>query len=222
MVERIREGVFFTTPPALPRGRHVMERDDVLTAQRERLMIAATELMAAGGYRTVGVREIAAHGRISRAAFYECFTDKDACIFTAYDRFIEVLLTEVAAPLQDPTDWDSTVTGILDAYLTTLSSDLVVARAFQVEMDALGRQARDARRDALTGMAAVLKGRRDEVWPQEDDIPLDAYVGAVYAIRQLASDALDQERSPDLVALARRAEPWVARLLSGTSALSDG
>lgn len=56
---RITEGVFFTTPPDLPRGRHELSRDDVLTAQRERLMIATTELMADSGYQGVGVRQIA-------------------------------------------------------------------------------------------------------------------------------------------------------------------
>jgi len=222
MVERIREGVFFTTPPALPRGRHPMARDDVVATQRERLMIAGTELMAADGYRSVGVREIAAHARISRAAFYECFADKDACVFAAYDRFIEVLLGAVAAPLESPVDWPSTVNGVLEAYLATLESDLVVARAFQVEMDALGREARDKRREALTGMAAVLKARRDEIWPDARDVALDAYIGAVYAIRQLASDALDERAEPDLLDLSRRAEPWIARLLTGSSVPARG
>lgn len=81
--------------PDLPRGRHELSRDDVLTAQRERLMIATTELMADSGYQGVGVRQIAKRARISPAAFYECFPDKDACVFAAYGRFIEVLLTRI-------------------------------------------------------------------------------------------------------------------------------
>jgi AcrR family transcriptional regulator len=214
-VQRVREGVFFTTPSELPRGRHTMGREAVRTAQAERLMISATELMAADGYRSIGVGEIAARARVSRAAFYECFPDKDACVFAAYDRFIEVLLTQVALPLADPTDWDSTVQGVIKAYVDTLASDAVVARAFQVEMDALGRRARDVRRLALTSMAALLKQRRDEIWPDQGSIPLDAYTGAIYAIRQLASDALDEhEDAPALADLADRSEPWIARLLS--------
>ncbi len=214
MVEAVREGVFFSTPADLPRGRHRLSRDNVLQAQSERLMIAVTELMAAEGYRSIGVREIAARARVSAAAFYECFDDKDACVFAAYDRFIEVLLTKVALPLDDPQEWDGTVAMVLHEYLGTLASDPVVARAFQVEMDSLGRRARDARRQALTGMAAVLKARREELWPDHVVVPLDAYVGAVYAIRQLASDALDEYDRPDLMALANDAAPWIRRLMS--------
>lgn len=214
-IHTVRDGIFFTAPAELPRGRHTMARHDVLSIQTERLLISVTELMAAQGYRPIGVREIAARARVSQAAFYECFPDKDACVFAAYDRFINVLLARVAKPLEDPRTWDSTVIEVLRAYLGTLASDLVVARAFQVEMDALGRRARDARRGALTGMAAVLKQRREEVWPEHAAVPLDAYVGAVYSIRQLASDALDEDLEPDLVSLASRSEPWIARLLDG-------
>jgi AcrR family transcriptional regulator len=222
MVDSVQQGVFFTTPSDLPKGRHTLAREAVRAAQTERLLISVTELMAAEGYRTIGVREIAARARVSRAAFYECFPDKDACVFAAYDRFIEVLLTQVAVPLTDPTDWDSTVSGVLTAYVDTLASDPVVARAFQVEMDALGRRARDVRREALTSMAALLKQRRDEIWPEQSDIPLDAYTGAIYAIRQLASDALDADDDAHLLDdLAARAEPWIARLLSDPTALVE-
>ena len=41
------------------------------------------------------------------------------------------------------------VNALLSAYIDTLQSDLVVARAYQVEIDALGPQARARRRDSL-------------------------------------------------------------------------
>ena len=45
----VTDGVFFTMPPVLSRGRHDLSRDDVLAIHRERLMIAATELLASEG-----------------------------------------------------------------------------------------------------------------------------------------------------------------------------
>ena len=49
-----------------------------------------TELLAAGGYRSFGAREVAARAGVSLSAFYACFENKDECIFSGYDRFIEV------------------------------------------------------------------------------------------------------------------------------------
>ncbi len=216
MVPRIREGVFFTTPADLPRGRHGLTRDEVQTAQRERLMIAVTELMAHGGYRGIGVREIATHARISQGAFYECFADKDECVFAAYDRFIALLLERVAGALGDDVTWDETIKRVIRAYLATLDEDLVVARAFQVEMDALGRPARDRRRDALVGMAMVLKGERERLWPEAHQVADSAYVGAVYAVRQLASDVLDAQSKPRLEDLTGELAVWVGELFNPT------
>ena len=187
----VKEGVFFTTPAALPRGRHVLQRGDVLAAQRERLMIAVTELVAANGYRGVGVREIASRARVSRAAFYEVFTDKDECIFAAYDRFIAVLVTKVLGVASDNDSWEATLSSAVKSYLVTLASDVVTARAFQVEMDALGRPARERRRQALTGLAALLQERRTRLAPHAPPLPASAYIGGVYAVRQLVSDELD-------------------------------
>ena len=46
---------------------------------------------------------------------------------------------------------------MLGAYLGTLQADLVVARAYQVEIDALGAEARTRRRDSLNLFAAFLQ-----------------------------------------------------------------
>ncbi|ALU73606.1 transcriptional regulator (plasmid) [Rhodococcus erythropolis R138] len=215
---RITEGVFFTTPPDLPRGRHELSREDVLTAQRERLMIATTELMAESGYQGVGVRQIAKRAKISPAAFYECFPDKDACVFAAYGRFIEVLLTRIREILPVGTfAWDrNAISDIVEGYLSALNADPVVARAFQVEMDALGRRARKQRRAALVGMSEVLKAERERA-PGNPRVPLSAYVGAVYAIRQLASDALDEPGSGSIESLSVEAGVWVEAMLSAVS-----
>lgn len=210
-MDRIREGVFFTTPDPLPRGRHAVDRDEARERQRERLMIAATELVADLGARAVGVREISAHAGVSRASFYDCFEDKDACFHAAYDRFIGVLTDRMVAAIAERTDWQRLVRAVIGAYLGTLSDDPVVGRAFQVEMDALGRPARERRRAALTAMAVVIKQRRDEWWPGAEEVPVEAYLACVYATRQLACDRMDDGGDPlDLLDSAAR---WVAELL---------
>ncbi|MFC9788424.1 TetR/AcrR family transcriptional regulator [Rhodococcus sp. NPDC127528] len=181
-------------------------------------MIAATELMAESGYRGVGVRQIAARAKVSQVAFYQCFPDKDSCVFAAYDRFIEVLIVRIREILPTtPTDWDrQVITSVVAGYLGALDADPVVAQAFQVEMDALGRPARARRRTALVGMAQVLKSERERLWPEIPRPPLSAYVGAVYAVRQLASDVLDDPEGGSTSDLAAEAGLWIEAMFSAS------
>lgn len=219
MIGRVREGVFFRVPVVLPRGRHRLTREQVLGAQRERLMAAITELLAASGYAAVRVGAVAERAGVSRAAFYECFEDKDACAFAAYDRFIDVLLSRLAATERSER-WDEFMTRLLEAYLGTLAQDLVVARAFQVEMDAVGREARERRRTALLRFAEFLRTERERLAQADrglEPLPGTAYLGVVYAVRQIASDSLEAERSPDLVGLVSELSEWVNRLLGSRS-----
>jgi AcrR family transcriptional regulator len=223
MLARVRDGVFFQVPDALPRGRHGLGREQVLAVQRERLQVSLTELMAAHGYRAVKVGDVASRAGVSRAAFYECFEDKEACAFAAYDRFIEVLLGRLAGT-EPPERWDGYMRVLLESYLGTLQQDLVVARAFQVEMDAVGREARERRRVALVRFAEFLRSQRERLASDEAGLvplPSSAYLGAVYAARQIASDALDAEERPDLLGLAPELADWMGELLGPRRPESD-
>ena len=208
----IVDGVFFTRPPALPRGRHDLPAERVVAAQRERMMIAATELVAGGGHRGASVRDICARASVSRAAFYECFTDKDDCIGAAYDRFIAVVGAALRRGDPRAADWPSFVAGFVEAYLATLQRDPVSAFAFTVEMDALGRPARRRRREAVTGLAHLLRDERERWSPGSGGaVPLGPYVAALYAARQAVADALDED-APDLMVLLPELAGWLPRV----------
>lgn len=178
-----------------------------------------TELLAARGYRGFGPADVAGHAGVSLAAFYDCFENKDACVFAGYDRFIGVLLERMMAIELGDRDRDrdraALVHVALHAYLDTLQSDLVVARAYQVEVDALGPVARERRRTSLTSFATFIRDllkRASADGEQPAELPWTAYIGVVYAARQLASDALDCEGEPNLVALGEALETWVSDL----------
>jgi AcrR family transcriptional regulator len=212
-VKPVTDGVFFTLPESLPRGRHGLSREQVHEAQTERLLAATTELLAARGYRGFGIGDIASRAGVSLQAFYRCFESKDACVFAGYDRFITVLLQKMVAVEVTPQDRPGYTAALLDAYLATLQEDLVVARAYQMEIDALGPSARARRRDSLTLFAKFI---REEDARASDDgqpsQPWSAYIGVVYAARQLASDALDTSAKPDLTALGEDLRIWMTDL----------
>jgi AcrR family transcriptional regulator len=219
-VTAIRPGVFFAPRTELPRGRHALDRETVRAEQRERLMAAYTELVAHHGYASVTVTSVVAHAAVSREAFYAAFDDLAGCADAAYERFIAVLLGELALAIGRATDWHALVEAAIRAYLETLQADPVVARAMQVEMDAAGKPARVRRRTALKQMADVLAARHAEVRrgdPSLGPLPDEAFLGYVYAMRQLASDLLEDDPEPDLLALIEPTVRWVAAGVNGAA-----
>lgn len=217
----IRPGVFFSPRAELPRGRHALDRDAAREAQRERLMAAFTELVAARGLAAVSVTDVVARAAVSRAAFYGCFDDLAGCADAAYERFIAVLLTRLGAAMDPTLRWPDYVETAIRGYLETLQADPVVARAMQIEMDAAGRPARARRQAALSAMAQVIAARYAELRVEDPAIgplPDQAFLGIVYGVRQLACDALDREDAEpaDLLALVPPALAWLSATVRGS------
>lgn len=221
-IPRVTPGVFFGAPARLPRGPHALPRADVLAEQRERLIAAVTELIAAGGYTGVTIGALAGRARVSRTAFYECFDNKESCAFAAYDRFIEVLLGALASGASEAVNIDQLVGVLLDGYFATLEQDPVATRAFLVEFDALGPPARERRRVALRSIASYVRLMHEQFAASDTTLapafPEDVYLGIVYVARQLACDALDEEAAPNLRAIGEKVAPW---LISGFQARAE-
>lgn len=212
-LETVREGVFFSPPSALPRGRHRLDKQAVLAVQRERLLISVTEVLAGLGYSAVTAQKICRRAGVSLSVFYACFATKEECVFAAYDRFIGVLVDRLVAITDDREGWEEYIWAIVHEYLEVLRLDPVVARAFQVEMDALGAEARRRRRDALTALAQLARDTFEQRSPDRvADLPLEAYLAVVYGIRQMAADAIDRG-DPNFETLALERAPWLARFM---------
>lgn len=212
---RVREGVFFEPLQALPRGRHSLTSDQVQAIQRERILVAMTELMAVHGPRGFGAGEIARRAGVSLAAFYEGFESKEACAIAGYDRFIEGLFNSMNAVDVGDKTRSELVCGLIRAYLETLQSDLVVARAYQVRIDELGAAVRERRRNSLQLFAHHLWGVSSDDSPAgrgPEALPWSAYIGIIYTTRQLASDLLETEEEPDLLELSDELAIWVTDL----------
>ncbi len=221
-VPGITPGVFFGPAAALPRGPYALPRADVLAEQRERLMAAVTELIAAGGYGGVTIGALASRAKVSRSAFYQCFENKEACAFAAYDRFIEVLLGALAEGAGQAANIDEMIVQMLDGYFSTLERDLVATRAFLVEFDALGPPARECRRAALRSIAGYVRLTHGKFTASDPTLAAvfdeEIYLGIVYIARQLACDALDEQLTPDLRAIGHTVAPWLSSAFHAGSA----
>src|SRR5258708_37726791 len=69
--------------PGLPRGRSGLAADEVREAQRERLLRAVIAAVHTAGFRDVTVSDIVRGARVSRAAVYAHFADKEDCFLAA-------------------------------------------------------------------------------------------------------------------------------------------
>ena len=215
MGERLFEAI-----EPLPRGPHQLPREEVAASQRERLLIAFTELLADRGYAGVTIGELARRAGVSRGAFYDQFADKEACLMAAYDRFATTLLAAVTAAPEDA-EFHEFVSAAIEGYLGTLEREPVAARAFLVEMDGAGTAARQRRREGIRGFAALLAHRHSlirEQQPELGPLPERVFLGLAMGVRDLAREMLEDEPEPKLTRLTDDVMTWVVAMVEGARA----
>jgi AcrR family transcriptional regulator len=132
----------------LPKGRHGLSREFIAGNQRERLLDAMANVVAAKGYAATRVVDITEYAGVSRKTFYELFTDKEDCFLAAYDAITALLMDKMARGLaavaQDT--WEAKVGALLGEFLRFLAAEPAFARMCIVEV--LGSGPRGlARRD---------------------------------------------------------------------------
>jgi AcrR family transcriptional regulator len=203
---------FFELPEALPRGQHGLSRDQVQTIQRERSLRAVTELLAERGYASVRIADVCERAGISHATFYDLFSGKEDCMCSAYERYLEVVWrTAAAAGARKTKTWREFIQASLDAYFDVLAGDPVVARAFHVEMRAIGpeagrRQAAALRAFAEDRMRAERRLRKTD--PLLKQRPFTVHMGSVQVVRAMAREELEAVAEPDFRQLRADLVEW--------------
>jgi len=134
----------------LPRGRHAAPREVVAESQRERLLVAMADAVAAKGYVAVAVADVIERAGVSRRSFYEHFANKEECFLAAYDAGVATLLAAVAEAEAevDPGDLAAVARVGTETYLQVLADNPAFARTFLIEVLAAGTAAL-AHRDAV-------------------------------------------------------------------------
>ncbi len=213
MTANVRAGVFFDVPTGLPRGPHQLSREEVASAQRQRLLIAFTELLADRGYANLRIVDITKRAAVSNDTFYALFASKEDCACAAYGRFVKVIVQMAdAAGLASSTTWREYIQASVEGYIGALAADPVVARAFQFEMDVIGGKARERRRGVA---AAFAQGRLDaqERLRKSDPLllcrPLTSHLAAVLGMREVACDLLAESGEPNFLETIPELVDWV-------------
>src|SRR5688572_25002049 len=131
-----------TEAQQLPRGRHGLTREEVITSQRGRMLAAMADAVAERGYANTSVAEVTRRAGVSRETFYEQFADKEACFLAAYDGALQLLREHVGHAAGEASaggaSREDALRAALDAYLHTLATEPAVARTFLIEVYAAG------------------------------------------------------------------------------------
>jgi AcrR family transcriptional regulator len=150
----------------LPRGRHGLSREEVVSSQRARILLAMAEVMAEKGYVATSVSHVVSRAGVSRETFYQQFDSKQDCFLHALqsaDGMLEALL-------ENQVDHPGTVAERLDAavglYLEALAFSPAMARLVLVESYAAGPEAMARRSETQRRIA---HGLADLVDIAEDD-----------------------------------------------------
>jgi AcrR family transcriptional regulator len=194
MPERLQGGSLADThegKPGLPRGRSRLPAPAVQASQRDRLLRAVIAEAAEAGYPAVTVAGIVRRAKVSRAAFYAHFADKEDCFLAATGAggqlLAERMLCATRALPREACD-EEVLRAACRAFLGFLADEPAFARVFHIDMPAAGPRA-TARLDAagtrFAEMTARWHRRARARHPEWHAVPADAYLALAGATAEL-------------------------------------
>jgi AcrR family transcriptional regulator len=177
--------------PGLPRGRSHLPTQEVQAFQRQRLLRAVVAAVAESGYAAVTVADIVRRAKVSRAAFYAHFTDKENCFLSATSEggklMVSAVVTATRAAGREIPDEEVLRAGCR-GFLQFVADEPEFARVFYIDMPGAGGRA-VARLEAAQDRYAELNRRwhdraleRNPDWPK---VPYDAYLALAGATAEL-------------------------------------
>ena len=190
--------------PGLPRGKSRLPLSAVRASQRERLLRSVIAAVSESGYLSVTVADIVRRARVSRAAFYVHFTDKEDCFLAATAEGRDLMIAQVVSAtraLSAQTRDEEVLRVACRAYLAFLVDEPAFARVFYIHMPTAGPRAAD-RLDAAPGLFADLnqkwhqRARRHH--PEWPSVPPDVYLALAGATVELVRSMVHAGRTDAL------------------------
>jgi AcrR family transcriptional regulator len=188
----------------LPRGRHDLSRAAVAESQRDRLLRAAAEELAASGRLGTTSTRIARRAGVSPAAFYAHYEDVSACLLAAYQAAADCVCEIVDLSCDEPqVDWRRRLADGVWRALRFLAAEPALANLLGREAPAGDRAIAFARERTFERLAARLAVGRSSRPPEAAVLPVGAERHRVAAAFGVLADLLvagELERLPGLTA----------------------
>jgi AcrR family transcriptional regulator len=213
--------------PGLPRGRSSLPASAVRAVQRERLLTATVSAVAEHGYRDITVADIVRRAKVSRAAFYAHFTDKEDCFLAATElggNLLNDAVVEATRELGPDASPEAMLRIGIRAYLHFLADEPAFARVFFVDMPAAGSGAvmqLDAANYRFAELNRHWHERSRQLRPDWPEVPYDAYLALSGATVELVSVRVRRGKAAEVVELEDTVYALHMAVLAGRSWVTD-
>jgi AcrR family transcriptional regulator len=185
----------------LPGGHHGLTREQIADSQRERLLAAIAQQVAANGYRATTITEIVKLASVSTRDFYELFDGKEECFLAAFDAVRNHLEELIGTSAAEEDDWPHQTIAALRAGLAFFAAEPDLARLCLLEsLSATPRIAIRFREAVLACEPALALGRAelddpDSMLPGTED----AILGGIVSLATRSIIAGEAAKLPDLL-----------------------
>src|SRR3954453_18521559 len=133
----------------VPRGRHAPPLEVRLNVQRQRLFQAAARVFSEMGYAEASAEAISREAGMSKATFYEHFSNKEECILALVDAAGQASRMAVAAAASSAEDqFEAKIHARVNAFLLGLAMFPEMARVVMVDVIGVGPEGA-AKRDQM-------------------------------------------------------------------------
>jgi AcrR family transcriptional regulator len=126
---------------AAPAGRRPLSREVIAGHQRDRVLTAATEVIAKRGFNATTVDHIVSAAGIGVGTFYDLFDNKEDCFLQAYDRIVAEAQERIAVQIPAERPWSEQACAGLRALLELIAERPLDARLTLVEVQTAGPRA---------------------------------------------------------------------------------
>lgn len=201
---------------SVPRGRHAPPLEVRLEVQRRRLLDAAAAVFARLGYAKASAEAIAREAGMSKATFYEHFSNKEDAMAGVFDDAGQRVLGElVTAAREAGSDFRDRHRAGIRAFLEACEREPLYAQAILLESAGAGPRLVEKRDGMLEAIATAMHDETKAGAQRSRDTPVfltveDAFA-CVGAIFELGSRQIRLGRPASMADL----EPVVERLILG-------
>jgi AcrR family transcriptional regulator len=144
-------------PPPLPPGRPRAASEEVLYAQRLRILLATAEVAREHGCKAATVARITARAGVDGRAFYRQFANRQGTFAAVHDLFFEHLVALTASAFFTGERWPERIWNAIHAFSTVLESNPTLAHFEFVESHAAGPLAMQRFNDATAAFTLFLQ-----------------------------------------------------------------
>lgn len=202
----------------MPRGRHAPPLEVRVEVQRKRLFEAAAAVFARVGYADASAEAIAREAGMSKATFYEHFSNKEECLIALFDDAAAIIMREMAdnqrANRRESESYHEWIERGVRAFLGTLTQFPDASRTLLVEVVGAGPAAL-ARRDRVFQLFAELLYDDNKAVAPHYDAPNFASLEDTYAIVGAIAALVDRQLRHGVPEDPTDLEPVIERLFFG-------